>query len=495
MIPAAAEPPETGKEAQMTDQEKNRYLEDSEELITEESENKTELAKKIGEQSRKMAKSYQHLEDGVLRTIRWFSTFIDRVLFNRKYGQLVALVLAILLYVVVNYNSMASVYTSSLRSTRSLDDVAVTARYNNDTFELSGLPETADIYITGEAANVINAVAGGGNVVADLEGLTEGSHEVRLTGEGFGDSVTVVVDPTTVNVTLKKKTTQQFDLSWDFINRDKMESVYTVGTPVFDYTKVNVRASRDTLDTIAFVKALIDVGGKAADFEQDARLIAYDASGKPVTADIVPDTVHVSVAVSSPNRTVPIEVQVSGDVPDGKAIESITTDQQTVTIYGPETVLSGIEKVVVILNASTITKDSTVLRPIVLPAGVNSSNINQITMNVALGEGVTKTIENVPINYRNNVNNYKASQPENKTTTSVTVFGTQANVDQVTVDDINVYVDMKDAMPGLQEFQLFVDQAPNMLVKYALTESVYELNVLGETNPETEEGGGSSNNG
>ncbi len=480
----------------MTDQEKKNYLDESEDLIAEGSENKTELANRIAEQSRRMAKTYQHIEDGFLRVVRWFSTFIDRVLFNRKYGKLVALVLAVLLYVVVNYNTMASVYTSSLRSTRTLEDVAVTARYNTDTFELSGLPASADLYVTGEAANVINAVAGGGTVVADLEGLTEGSHEVRLTGEGFGDSVNVVVDPSVVNVTLKKKTTSQFDLSWDFINRDKMEAVYSVGTPVFDYTKVNVRASRDTLDTIAFVKALIDVGGQAADFEQDARLVAYDSTGTPVSADIVPDTVHVFVAVTSPNKTVPIEVQVSGDVPEGKAIEAITTDQQTVTIYGSETVLSGIEKVVVTLNAATITKDSTILRPIVLPAGVNSSNINQITMNVSLGEGVTRTIENVPINYRNNVNNYKASQPENKTTTSVTVFGTAANVEQIGVEDINVYVDMKDAVPGLQEFPLMVDQpASGMLVKYSLTEATYELNVLGETNADSDEPGTDSNNG
>jgi len=477
----------------MSEQEKKNFLNDDEELISE-NENKTELANRIAEQSRKMANTYQHVEDGVLRAVRWFSTIIDRLLFNNKHGKLVAFILAVLLYVVVNFNSMTSVYTSSLRSSRSLENVTVTAKYNTDTFELSGLPETADIHVTGEAANVINAISAGGTVVADLEGLTEGAHEVRLSGEGFGDNVKVVVDPTVVNIVLKKKTTQQFDLSWDFINRDKMEAVYSVGTPVFEYTKVNVRASRDTLDTIAFVKALIDVGGKADDFEQDARLVAYDATGAPVKADIVPDTVHVTVPVTSPNKTVSIEIQVSGEVPDGKAIANITTDQQTVTIYGSETVLSGIEKVVVTLNASTITKDSTILRPIVLPAGVNSSNINQITMNVTLGDEVSRVIDNVPINYRNNINNYKASQPDNKTTTSVTVSGTKENIDQINVEDINVYVDMKDALPGLQEFQLLVDQPSDKLVRYSLSESTYQLNVLGETNADSDDSGGSNSN-
>jgi len=308
----------------------------------------------------------------------------------------------------------------------------------------------------------------------------------QFTTEGFGSNVEVVITPSNATVTLKKKTTRQFELSYDFINQAAMDSIYSVGTPAFEYTKVNVRASKDTLDTIAFVKALIDVSGQAADFEQDAKLIAYDSNGMPVSADIVPDTVHVTVPVTSPNKTVPIEIQVSGEVAEGMAIENITADQQTVTIYGSEAVLGEIDRVIVTLNASTITKDSTVLRPVVLPTGVNSANINQITMNVTLSEASTRIIDDVPIHYRNNTNNYKASQPDNKTTTSVTVVGAQSNIDAVNPEDINVYVDMIDAKPGMQEFQLFVDQPTNGLVKYQLNESTFELNVLGET---TDDGG------
>ncbi len=456
--------------------------------IKETDSNKTELANRIAHQSRKVATTYQHLEDGLLRVIRWFSSFIDHTLFNRRYTKVVALILAVLMYFMVNYNSQASLYTQPLKYSRELASQKVTAKYNSDVFELSGLPTTADLTVVGDATSVTNAAtSSAGVVVADLEGLTEGTHEVKLTAEGFGDSVTVKVDPSNATITLKKKTTQQFDLSYDFINQDKMDSIYSVGTPVFEYTKVNVRASKDTLDTISFVKALIDVTGQTADFTQEAKLVAYDSNGQPVTADIVPSTVNVTVPVTSPNKTVSIEAEVSGTVPDSKAIESISMDQQTVTIYGSESVLGQIDKVVVTLNASSLTKDvSTVLRPITLPTGVNSSNINQVTMTVTLGEGVSKTIDGVKINYKNNVNNYKASQPDNKTTTSITVFGTQANVDAITADDINVYVDMKDAQPGVQDFPLQVDQPSNGLVTYSLNESTYTLNVLGESNTSTD---------
>ena len=456
---------------------------------------KTELANRIASQSRKVANTYQHIGDNLVRIFRWFSGFIDKTLFNRKYTKLVSLVLAVMMYAIVNLNSSNSMNMSTLKTSKDLTNISVTAKYNSDTFELSGLPSEADITISGDASSVTAASNSKGVVVADLEGLTEGTHNVKLKTEGFGENVTIRIDPSNVSVTLKKKTTQQFDLSYDYINQDKMDSIYSLGTPTFEYTKVNVRASKDTLDTIAFVKALIDVTGQTADFTQEATLIAYDASGLPVNADIVPRTVNVSVAVTSPNKTVPIEVEVSGEVPEGKAIETISIDQQTVTVYGTESVLGQIEKVIVTLNASTLTKDSsTILRPITLPAGVNSSNINQITMNVTLGEGVTRTIDDVRIYYRNNVNNYKASQPENKTTTSVMVFGTESNIASVTADDISVYVDLKDAKPGLQDFQLQVDQPSGGLVKYSLVESTYTMNVLGETNTDTDSGEGTGTN-
>lgn len=458
-------------------------------------ENKTERANRIAEQSKKVKRTYEKMEDFLFRVLRAFSTFLDKVLFNEKYSKVVSLVLAVLLYAIVNYNALSTSFQSSLRYSKTLSDVTVLAKYNSDTFEISGLPEKVDVILTGDAANVTSAAnAENGTVICDLDGLTEGEHEIKLTTEGYGNNVNVVVNPTNVNVVMKKKTTRQFDISYDFINQDKMEQIYSAGTPEFEYTKINVRASKDTLDSIAVVKALIDVSGQSADFEQDAVLVAYDSSGKPVNADIVPNTVHVKVPVTSPNKSVNIQVQVSGEVPDGKAIDSITMDQQTVTIYGSETTLANIDQVVVTLDAGTLTKDSTVLRPIVLPAGVTSATNTQVTMNITLADAEEKTIDDIPINVINNNKHYKASQPDNKTTTSVTVKGTKNNIDKLAADDINVYIDMKDVQPGLQKFALQIEQPKDGFVVYTLNESEYELNVLGETSDADQSEGGNVNN-
>ena len=469
---------------------------DNSEHLEKTQENKTELAKRIANQSKRMASGYQAFGDRLLRIVRWFSSVIDKVLFNRKHARLTALVLAIILYAVVNFNTLSSIIANPLEYSRRLEDVPVVARYNSDTFELSGLDETVDVVVYGDATSVTNSLLNEGKIIADLEGLDEGTHDVKLKAEGYGNGVEVATDPSNVVITLKKKTTAQFEVSYDLIHLDQMENIYSVGTPVFESATVNVRASKDTLDTIAFVKALIDVSNKAEDFDQEARLVAYDDNGNLVNAEIVPNVIKVHVPVTSPNKTVPVEVQISGEVPDNMAISSITLDQQAVTIYGAESTLQEIDKVVVTLNASTITKDSTILRPVVLPTGVSTANINQISLSVTVGELKSRTIRNVPINYINNTNNFKASQPDNKTTTSVIITGTQENINMVTAEDINVYIDLINATPGLQEFQLQVDQPSSGLVKYALEDATYELNILGETEDiEENSGGNEADNG
>ena len=296
-------------------------------------------------------------------------------------------------------------------------------------------------------------------------------------------------------MTLKKITSRQFEIGYDFINLDKMENIYSLGTPVFEYAKVNVRASKETLDSITFVKALIDVTNVTGEFTQKAKIVAYDKNGQPVNADIVPDEISVTVPVSSPNKVVPIEVEINGTLPDNLAIDSISMDQKSVTIYASESVLSKIDKVVVTLDASTISKDTTILRPISLPSGVNSSNVNQLTLDIKVKEAVTKVIDNVNIYYRNNTNNYKFTPVDGKTTTSVEVSGTLENVESITADDIYVSFDMGNARPGVQEFTLSVDQPSSSLVKYILKDATYSVNVLGETTETTEDDNINNDNG
>ncbi len=444
-------------------------------------DSKLELANKIANQKEKVTNTYAYFEEILFRVIDKISSWLDKVLFNSRFTVVVSLTLAVLMYLTINYNAQNSIFGSAMVNAKELSNVTVVARYNEDVFEVSGLPTTANITITGEGSNVNAAANQRGVVVANLEGLTEGTHQVKLIVEGYSDNVNVKIDPSVAVVTLAKKTTGQFDVGYDFINQDKMNSIYSLAPPTFDYAKVNVRASKETLNSIAFIKALIDVSGVSADFEQEAVLVAYNNKGQAVDADIVPKTINVRVAVTSPNKTVPITVETVGEVPEGMAIESIRMDHESIMIYASDSVLSKIDAVVVTVDASTLTKDTTISRAVTLPAGVRQSSITQVTMEITLGEGVTRVLEDVPILVKNNINKYTIAPLDNQTTVNVEVFGTAKNVASVSAESIEVYFDMSEAILGDQEFRLLVEQPFGSYVRYSLTQPTISVNVSGAT--------------
>lgn len=445
------------------------------------SESKLELANKIARQSKKVVKTYATIEDGLFKGVRWLSSWIDRILFNPRYGKIVSLALAVLLYLTVNFTNTS--LSNNIQSVFELPSVPVTINYNSDMFEISGLPGEVAAYVMGEMSDVqLVRTQKSYSVVADLSGLTEGTYQVKLQPKDFSERVNVKLEPSTAMVTIKKKVTTQFDLSYGFINTDKLDNIYILGEPQFEATKVNVRAASDTLDSIAFVKALIDVSGKTADFEQDAVLVAYDQTGTPVKADIIPSTVKVNVKVTSPSKDVPVAVELQGEMPEGKAIEEIIFDHSSVKIYAQQSVLDKLDKVSVQLDATKLTSDTKMYQTITLPTGVRQINPARVNMDIKLGDAVSKTIDNVAINAINNTNRYNVQTKDDQIAVSVTVYGTQANVDKITAGDIYVYFDMKDLQPGEQEVTLQVNQDAGTYVKYTLQQASLTVNVTDPSN-------------
>lgn len=418
-------------------------------------QDKLNEAKKI---ARKNANNgaLESFEETIIRFFRWTSSFVDKLFFTKTYAIIFAFLLSCLAYFIVNFNDTS--FTTALSSSKTLTNVNVISRYNSESFEVGGLPETCDVTITGDAANVNNAATKTGSCVLNLEGYTEGTYTVELTTTGYGDSVNTIVKPSQVTVTLKPKTTAQFDLSYDFINQNQLDAKYILGTPSFasGNNKVNIRASQDTLNTIALVKALINVAGQTNDFEVEAPLVAYDANGKVVNAEIVPNTVTVKVGISSPSKTVPIKLNVTGNAPQGFSLESVSMNHQTTEIYASESILDTINEVTVDLNLSTVTSDTEIIQPVVLPNGVKASSVSTVTLKATLGATSEKVIENVTLNSINNNNGYGVSYADTLKV-SLIIKGTQSNIDKVSASDFFVYVDFKDLEPGTYDLPISVN--------------------------------------
>lgn len=436
------------------------------------SEKKLELAQTIAKKSQSFKKTYASVENTFVKTFRAFSAWIDFVLFNQKFAKLVALCLAVVLYLVINGpDKGSSIFVSNVRQVVTLDNVSVTSNISSSVYEVTGLPETVSVNVMGDNADVqfASQQKDSYQVLADLEVFGEGTHEITLEPVNFSDNVDVTIQPSTALVTIKKKISRSFTIGYDFINTNKLDKIYSLAEPEFSQNEVIVKASEDTISKISFVKALIDVDSIKADFEQDAKLVAYDQEGNPVNVDILPETVTAKVSVTTPHKEVPIEIIPEGKMKDGLAIESYTLDHSSITIYAPQNVLDSVDKVSISVPVTRITKDTKITMPVMLPAGVSTGSINKVSISLKVGEETTTTIDNVAIVYKNLDNNLRYLLGDDvSATTSVTVKGTKNVLDSIKAEDITVTMDLEGYnKPMSGEVPLTVS-GKNKLASYSL---------------------------
>lgn len=419
---------------------------------------KTEIAKKVADKANKISSNFSVAEDYFTRFFRILSSFIDNFIFSHKYLGFASLLLALLMYFLFGIDEYS--ISKTLTSSKTISNANIVTRYNSESFEVTGIPDKCDVIVTGDAASVSNSTVNkNGYCLLDLDGYTEGTHFVKVTAFGYGDNVSATAVPSNAQVTLKRKTTAQFKISYDYINTNQLDSKYILSAPIFndgaDY--VNIRASQDTLNSISLIKALIDVKGQTGDFVTDAPLIAYNSRGQQVDAEIVPNTVKATVKLSSYSKVVPISLKVIGECPASFAIDSISVDQQSTTIYGTPETIDSVNEVFVELDLSTVTSNTTIMQPVTLPAGVSSSSTSVVNIKVVLDAAVSKVIDDVVISYINNDNNLGATNAST-TTVSVTVIGTTDRLEELTADNIRAYIDIKDLTPGTYDLPIILEK-------------------------------------
>ena len=434
------------------------------------SQEKLELAQKIAANSQKVYRTYATVENAILYIFRSISALLTKIIFNKRFTGLFSLILAIILYVAINITTNDALGISQAAT---LNDIPVKAIYNSEIYEVSGIPSTVNVIITGAMNDIsVQKTKTNSSVTCDLSGLTEGTYSIKLVPNNFSSELSVnVLDTPTVNVTIKKKITAKYNISYEFINKNAMDSTYNLGETTFDSTEVLIRASQDTIDSIAFVKALIDVTGVTSNFTREARIVSYDNNGYIVDCDIIPSTVMATVSVSSPSKEVPIIVRTIGTMAEDLALDSISLDHSTVTIYGSNNVLSLIDAVYVDVDVTNLTKNTALSTTLNLPSGVNKMSVTKINMEIVVGEKTSREIKNVKVAYSNLNSDFKVKLvDENDVTVNVIVYGTKNNIDKLTADDIVVNIDMSSVTDvGLQQVPIYVS-GNNLLVEYQIAD-------------------------
>ncbi|MFB1100099.1 YbbR-like domain-containing protein [Terribacillus sp. JSM ZJ617] len=384
--------------------------------------------------------------------------------------RVVSLVFAVLLYAYVSAesdvdNRAGEVPITSSDETNTVD-APVGIRIDDSKYVVSGVPEYVSMQLVGPASDVTAAIQQKNyEAYVDLRDLDTGTHTVKLHYENVSDNLQVYMQPASIEVTIQEKASQQFNVNVGYTNEDQMAAGFQVDSSTVEPQTVSIVSTQEVIDQIASVRAYVDLTDIDADINsREAPVKVYDAQGNELSVNVQPETVEVSVQVSNPSKTVPVEVKTKGQAPDDVSVASLTPEKQEVTIYAPQDTLDGIDSISTEeIDLSKVTENQTIDADLRLPDNVRSASDEQVSVDIELEETSETTIENVPITIEDLPDGLEATltDPQNEQI-DVTVSGAQSEIEGLSADDITATIDGSGLEEGEQTVQIDVSGPQNI---------------------------------
>ena len=406
-------------------------------------------------------------------------SLIDRMLNKPNMIVYISLVLAFVTFILIDRKVVVLVETEAIV----IPNQTVVAEYNEESFVVDGIPETADIILMGRKSDLYLAQQLGDHSVSlDLSGLGVGTHKVNLKYTNSISSLTYKLDPSSVTVVIYPIVREFRTVTTDIINTDKLGEKLLVSSVTLDRDEVIIKSYAQKLETVASVKAIVDVNALSATSAgtytlENVKLVAYDDKGTEIKdVEILPETLTATVVISSPSKTVPIKIVPIGEVASGSAIASINSSVTKVTVYAEEAVLATIDNIEVNIDVNGLNADKTYQTSIEKPLGVRSISEKNVTVKVTMEKEASKEFENIPIELKNLGSNLKAfGKTENDTKVTVIVKGTSSLLNALTAADIKAYVDLTDLKEG--EWEVGVTVTGNDL-KLSYTPKTQKVKII-----------------
>ncbi|HLR63290.1 MAG TPA: CdaR family protein [Lentibacillus sp.] len=401
---------------------------------------------------------------------------------SRWFVRGISLAFAIALYVFVQvemdqYQNDSRLLHDSGDDAQTVEDVPVNIRIDNDSYVVSGVPEVASVTLEG-TRGTLTATAQQKNfdVYVDLEGLEEGKHTVDLQHSGIPDDLNAYIEPKTIEVTIEERESEQFDVTVDPFNTDKLPDGYEIGEVQADPGQVTITSSKEVINQIAIVKVFVDVAEATESIDsREVPVKVYDANGNELSVLVEPESINASVEINNPSKTVPVSVETTGEPPEGYSLSSISANADEVEVSGTNEVLQNIEEVSTeAVDLSDITESGTVDVGLDLPDGASVPDSGAIEITVELEQ--TRTFEAVPINVENigNGQDISFTEPENQEM-DITVTGSQEDVSELSADDFNILIDAEGLEAGEHEVPITIESPDAIEVNGEFEQAAVEI--------------------
>lgn len=394
---------------------------------------------------------------------------LEKALSKKSSMIILSLVLAVIVFVIIDRQNT----TLLEKNAEVLYDIPLSATYNDEEYVVEGLPETVDITLIGTKANLYLAKQlPTQDVTVDLSDLKPGVHKVNLKYKQSITSVEYKLDPSEVTVVVSSKKSETRSVESDIVNLNKLDSKLAINNTKLDTDDVIIKGTEESLAKVSTIKALINVSNMVdpkagTNTLKDIPLIAYDEKGAKVDVEMVPSKVTATIEIESPSKTVPLEIEPTGNVIFGKAIKNITSSVQKVTIYGSSKVLDNTNSIKVKIDVNNLKSNKDYTVTIKKPAGIREISEKVVTAKVELDDEVTTELSGVKLGVVNLGSNYTAqATSENATEVTVILKGVESIIKNITSSDVEAYVDLEGLGAGDHEVEIKV-KGTDSKVKYS----------------------------
>lgn len=261
--------------------------------------------------------------------------------------------------------------------------------------------------------------------------------------------ITIIGSAKLLAVKLEDLVSKQFPVTIE--KSGEPESGYYVGETIASPNLISVSGGKKSVEKISVVKVKADVNGANSLFYADGIPKAYDADGNEITTGSLKfsdNPVKVAVNVYK-TKNVSIVVEAQGEPYKGYSVQDINYEPKTVTVAGPDQVLSKLSSIKLPLNVEGEITD--------IEVSINLSDyikegvylvdkdvlVNAKCNIVRLG---TKEFELLPsdisLNNKSDKFNYELIDTEK---IKVTISGLSEKLKNIEVSDLAPYVDLSNA--------------------------------------------------
>ncbi|WP_174615458.1 CdaR family protein [Virgibacillus ihumii] len=395
---------------------------------------------------------------------------MDKWFNSRWFVRGISLIFAAVLYIFVQVeidqydNDDSRIFPSGNEEVATIEEMPVSIRIDEDNYVVSGVPQTVSVTLEG-SESTLTATARQKNfdIYVDLEGLEEGTHTVELKHANVPRELNAYIEPKTIEVTIQERATEEFTVSTDFINTDKLPQGYELGESTTEPKTVAITSSKDIIEQISIVKVFVDVSGLKEPIDnREVPVNVYDARGNELNVQMEPESVEVSVDIQNPSKSVPVTLSTMGELPEGYTMSSISANVDKVKIHGKSEVLTGIEKVSTEkINLNDINESGTIDVGLALPDGAHIKGNKKIEVAIELEQ--TRTFQDVPVDVENVGDGQEVTfiEPESASM-DVTINGLQKPVSNVSAEDITATVDAGGLDPGQHQLPVSLEGPENV---------------------------------